>query len=109
MRRRQPPDPPDGEMPERLRRLVVEEWPVVPVPDWWNDGEASWRYFKARLTWQRAVAAWHQEHHPDRDVFAAMHPETAANLAATRFPPFGLTSDPAALEVSYSLRGRGRR
>jgi hypothetical protein len=44
-------------MPERLTRFHIEDWPELPTPNWWEDGPASWRYFKARLTWQRELAA----------------------------------------------------
>jgi hypothetical protein len=52
------------QVPERLRRFDPAEWEVPPEPAWWGedwDG-LPWRYFKARLAWQRARQAWEASH-----------------------------------------------
>jgi hypothetical protein len=44
------------DLPERLLRLRVEEWPESgPQPLWWGErGSDTWVVFEARLRWQRA-------------------------------------------------------
>jgi hypothetical protein len=48
------------DLPERLLRLRVEEWPEPgPQPLWWGErGSDTWVVFEARLRWQRARMEW---------------------------------------------------
>ena len=87
MRRRQPPAPAAGTVPEWVRRFLFEDWhdPTEQPPDYWQDPHRwpSWWEIRAWRRWQDACLEWAADR-PDIDLFALQHPETAANLRAAR-------------------------
>ena len=83
------------DLPERLLRLRVEEWPEPgPQPLWWEDrGSDTWVLREARLRWQRARMEWVRDHGRTAPVVAML---------------FGRGFDPASDDPRAGVRERRR-